>query len=358
MEEKNRNKEIDIIGCIQQVWNNKRLLFKHVVFFSVLGVIVALINPKEYTAEVLLAPEMNTGGAGLSESLSNMASTFGIDLGGKSAMDAIYPEIYPTVLMSNDFVMPITETMVRLKNDTTTKSYYQHIKSDLRPGFWGYPFHFIHLLFPSKSSETVTIDKDNLGTLQLSKEEENIVNYIKSSIKCVIDSKTRIITIAVTDQDPQVASIIVNVIQKHLRDYIIEYRTKKANNDLTYYQKLLVESKEEYKKAQKKYSNFCDANMKIAMQAVEAQRDELENEMQIKYNVYNQMSTQVEHAKAKVQEQTPAFTIIQQATVPNRASSTPRSIIAILYAIFGGLIGAIHILFGEDIQRFVLRLKK
>lgn len=358
MEEKKRIKEIDIIGCIQQVWNSKRLLFKYIVVFSVLGVIVALVNPKEYTSEVLLAPEMNTGGAGLSESLSNMASSFGIDLGGKSAMDAIYPEIYPTVLMSSDFVMPIKETMVRLKNDTTSKNYYQHIKSDLRPGFWGYPIHFIHLLFPPKMSETVTITKDSIGTLQLSKEEENIINYIKSSIKCVIDSKTRIITIAVTDQDPQVASIVVNVIQKHLRDYIIEYRTKKANNDLNYYQKLLIKSKDEYKKAQKRYSDFCDANMKIALQSLEAQRDELENEMQIKFNVYSQMSTQVEHAKAKVQEQTPAFTIIQQATVPNRASSTPRSIIAILYAIFGGMIGAIHILLGEDIQRYLLRLKK
>lgn len=358
MEEKRKNIEIDIIGCFLQIWNRKRLLFKYTTIFAALGIVVALINPKEYTSEVLLAPEMSTGGAGLSESLSNMASTFGIDLGGKSAMDAIYPEIYPTVLMSNDFIMPLMGTMVSLKNDTTLRSYHTHIVSDLRPNFWGYPMYFIQLLFPKKSTQTDISNKTDVGTLQLTKEEEGIINAIRGAIKCVIDAKTRIITIAVTDQDPQVASIIVNVIQKHLRDYIIEYRTKKANNDLTYYQKLLVESKEEYKKAQRKYSNFCDANMKIALQSIEAQRDELENEMQIKFNVYSQMSTQVEHAKAKVQEQTPAFTIIQQAAVPNKASSMPRSLIVIIYTLFGGIIGSFHILLGKDVIRLINRVKK
>jgi len=357
MEEKKNLKEIDIIGTLKQVWDKKRLLFKYLGVFAVLGIVVALVNPKEYTSDVLLAPEMNTGGAGLSESLSNMASTFGIDLGGKSGMDAIYPEIYPTVLVSNDFIMPLLDARVCLKKDTTSRSYYDHIKKDSRPGFWGYPGTLLHSLFPKKTPESYDKSCTN-GPLSLTREQEGIINAIKGSIKCVIDSKTRIITIAVTDQDPLVASIIADSIQKHLRDYIIRYRTKKANNDLSYYRKLLSESKEEYQKAQRRYSSFCDANMKIALQSLEAKRDELENEMQIKFNVYNQMSNQVEHAKAKVQEQTPAFTIIQQATVPNRASSTPRSIIAILYFFIGGIFGTFHILFGENIKKLTHSIRK
>ena len=90
--------------------------------------------------------------------------------------------------------------------------------------------------------------------------------------------------------------------------------------------------------------------MKIALSSIEAKRDELENEMQLKYNIYNQISTQAQQAKAKVQEQTLAFTIIQRATVPNKASSTPRSLIVIMYAIIGGLLGSGWILFGKTLK--------
>ena len=81
MEEKKRNiKEIDILGIIKIIANKKLFLAKVIGLFALIGICVSLVNPKEYTSEVILAPEMNTGGIGLSESLSSMVSTFGIDL--------------------------------------------------------------------------------------------------------------------------------------------------------------------------------------------------------------------------------------------------------------------------------------
>ena len=350
-----KNKEIDFIGIIKRILAERILLTKIVGGFTILGILVALVNPKEYTSEVILAPEMSTGGVGLSESLASMASTFGIDLGGKSTMDAIYPEIYPTVLLSNDFIISLLDVKVHKKEDTTRKRFYDYINKDLRTGFWGYPAYFLSSLLPKKevSSNNTVFDPTHL-----TKSQEKIVDYIKGSISCIVDGKTRIITIGVKDQDPQVATIIVDTIQKHLRDYIIEYRTKKAKNDLVYYQKLLNESKKEYLQSQKKYADYSEANTKIALTSVETRLSELENEMQLKFNIYNQISTQVQQAKAKIQEQTRAFTIIQQASVPNKASSTPRSIIVILYFIFGGIVGSFYILLRKDIKRIFHHIKK
>ena len=349
MEEKKRNiKEIDILGIIKIIANKKLFLAKVIGLFALIGICVSLVNPKEYTSEVILAPEMNTGGIGLSESLSSMASTFGIDLGSKSAMDAIYPEIYPTVLLSNDFIISLMNVKVHKIDETATKRYYDYINQDLKIGFWGYPLKFVSSLFSKK--EERKINKKEFDPVHLTKKEENIVDYIRGNIKCIIDGKTRIITIGFKDQDPQVAELLADTVQYLLMDYIIKYRTKKANNDLIYYQKLLEKSKTEYLLAQKRYTDFCDANMKIALSSIEAKRDELENEMQLKYNIYNQISTQAQQAKAKVQEQTPAFTIIQRATVPNKASSTPRSLIVIMYAFIGGLLGSGWILFGKTLK--------
>lgn len=55
--------------------------------------------------------------------------------------------------------------------------------------------------------------------------------------------------------------------------------------------------------------------------------------MQLKFNNYTETAQQMRKAEEKIQENTPAFTELQSATVPLRASSTPRSIIVIMYAL-------------------------
>ena len=64
----------------------------------------------------------------------------------------------------------------------------------------------------------------------------------------------------------------------------------------------------------------------MILQTMQSKRDELENDMQQKYNTYNVMSTQLDAAKAKVQERTPAFTTLQKASVPTRPSKPKRMI--------------------------------
>ena len=42
----------------------------------------------------------------------------------------------------------------------------------------------------------------------------------------------------------------------------------------------------------------------------------MENEMQLKYDAYTTLDKQLQAAKAKVQERTPAFTMIKGSSVP------------------------------------------
>ena len=55
--------------------------------------------------------------------------------------------------------------------------------------------------------------------------------------------------------------------------------------------------------------------------------------MQLKYNIYQQVVEQLQLAKAKVQERTPAFTIIEDATVPVKHSSRPKVVTLIIWMI-------------------------
>ena len=105
-------------------------------------------------------------------------------------------------------------------------------------------------------------------------------------------------------------------VKERLQTFITEYRTSKARNDLLYNQKLYKETKQRYEKARQRYAEFADANQDIILQTVRQRLTDLENEMQLQYNAYTQIAAQLLAAEAKVQEETPAFTTLQSATVP------------------------------------------
>ena len=48
--------------------------------------------------------------------------------------------------------------------------------------------------------------------------------------------------------------------------------------------------------------------------------------MQLKYNAYTALQTQLQAARAKLRENTPAFTLLQGAAVPIKASKPKRMI--------------------------------
>ena len=342
--EKKKSMEIDVIGILQELWKHKKYLCVVTFIAAIIGVIVALSKPKEWTANVILAPEMSSGGLGLSETLGDMASTFGIDLGSKSSVDAIYPEIYPDIFSSTDFIVTLFDVPVELWKTGEKKTYFQHIVLDAKMPFWDYPMFWLKQLFKKKEEGS----KDHkLNIFELTKGEYNVCMAIRSSISCLVDKKTSVITINVTDNDPKVAAIVADTLQSRLQKYIVDYRTKKARNDYDYYCRLYDESRDRYYKAQKLYASYVDGNQEVTLQSLKSKQDDLENDMQLKFNVMNQMTTQMQAAKAKIQERTPAFTMIQSPSVPHKASSTPRSVIAMLFTMLGFIIGALWVLYGK-----------
>lgn len=330
-------KEIDIVGVAKKIIASRKSLVIFLVIGAVLGIVIAISKPKTYTAEVLLAPEMSSGGLGLSENLADMASSFGIDISqGSKGIDAIYPEIYPDVVTSYDFVHQLFNVPVRLKTDNRTRTYYEHITKEAKIPFWDRPKLWITKMLKKKDIKTTGVD-GKPDPFKMSNTDDEICKAISKSIDCMVDKKTSVILISVSDQDPLVAAIMTDTVQRRLQAYITNYRTKKARNDFDYYRKLYLEAKAKYTKAQRVYASYCDANQDVVLESFIAKRDELENEMQMAFNVMSQMATQMQGAQAKVQEKTPAYTMIESAKMPHKASSMSRAMI-VLVTIFLALI--------------------
>ena len=86
----------------------------------------------------------------------------------------------------------------------------------------------------------------------------------------------------------------------------------------------------------------------MSWQSVQTQRVRLENEMNLAYGLYNDMAQQLQLAKAKVQENTPVYTVVQAATVPLKASKPSKLMILVGFVFLAGVISVGWILFGQS----------
>jgi hypothetical protein len=132
-------------------------------------------------------------------------------------------------------------------------------------------------------------------------------------------------------------------VQVRLQDFITDYRTRKARVDLAYNQKLYKEAQERYEKARIKSATYSDANRHAIFADKLSERTKLENEMQLQYRAYSQVAAQLQLSEAKVQEETPAFTTLQPATVPVRKAGPERSVICLALLILAFIVTTLFV---------------
>lgn len=317
--------EIDWMEILRKIIAIRKTLYKAAGVGVVLGIIIALSIPKQYTVTVTLSPEM--GGDKASGGLASLASS---SLGGGSNnnSDALNVTLAPDIVSSTPFILELFNTRVQTLDgeiDTTLVTYLDEQKGP----WWGYiksaPSMAIKAIKSLLTDRTDTISI--LNPFQLTYQEKSKVEYLKKQIVAEIDTRTGMTTINATLQDPKVAAIIADSVVAKLQQYIIDYRIKKAKEDCTYLEELYHERQQEYYKAQSKYAHYFDSNRNIAFQSVRAEQERLQNDMNLAYQVYSQVAQQLQVARAKIQEEKPVFAVVEPATVPLQPSGTSKKVI-------------------------------
>lgn len=336
-ETKNKLININIIDVLKVLKKDKKQLLIWSGVAAVLGAVVAFTTPKVYESTVMLAPEES--GAGFSGSISSLASMVGMNMKIGQTGDALYPEIYPDLVSSTDFIVGLFPIQVVTKKQDVKCDYYQYLTKHNKMALIDYPFDgLVKLLglFMAQDTVSKTKGKDSIKTpLWLTKKQKDVADAIKFNVSCSVDKKTNVITIKVKDQDPLVAALMADSVKSHLQVVITDYRTKKARTDVDYMQKLFDEARRQYDKARQSYAAYADANQEVMLQSYKMKEEDLENDMQLKYNIYTQVVEQMQLAKAKVQEKTPAFTVVQSANVPVKPCSKSRLSTIFMWLIFG-----------------------
>ena len=231
-------------------------------------------------------------------------------------------------------------------------SYYDYLTKEQKAPWWSGAIKAVFSIFGSKEKEEVA----KVDPFRLTKEQDRIVKAIDKKVVCDVDKKTMLITISVTDQDPVIAAKMADTVKTRLQNFITDYRTSKARVDLEYNKKICAETKARYEKARQLYSEFMDANQDVILQTVRQKQTDLENEMQLQYNAYQQVAAQLLAAEAKVQEETPAFTTLQSATVPVKKEGPKRAQMCLIFVFLAFLGTTAWILYKEDDLKSLLGL--
>lgn len=338
---------IDWMDILRRIIAIRKTLYKAAGVGVVLGIIIALSIPKQYTVTVTLSPEM--GGDKAGGGLASAASYF---LGGaatSNSPDALNATLAPDIVASTPFILELFNTRVQtLDNelDTTLVTYLEEEKSS-----WfsyiakapGMAIGAVKSLF-TEEADTASV----LNPFQLTEEEAAKVKGLRRSILAEVDKKTAMTTITVTLQDPKVTAIVADSVVAKLQQYIIDYRIKKAKEDCAYLEQLYKERQQEYYEAQSKYAHYFDSNRNIALQSVRAEQERLQNDMNLAYQVYSQVAQQLQVARAKIQEEKPVFAVVEPASIPLLPSGTSKKVIILGVLFFTILIVGSWKILGQE----------
>lgn len=324
----------------------KRLYYKVLSITFVGACIFTLGLRNYYTCEVLLSPELST-----TNRSTNIALLTQLGMNMRTSMmatEALYPTVYPELMNSTDFKATLFNVPVHKKDSTRILSYYDYLAHEQKPSWWGAiisaPFKLLGELIGTKD----TIDQHKVNPFMLTKEQSRIVKMIDKKVVCDVDLKSMVISIQVTDQDPLICATMADTVQRRLQNFITDYRTKKAKVDLEYNRKLFKEAKARYDKARQLYASYSDANQDMILQSYKTKLIDLENEMQLQFNNYNAVARQLQVAEAKVQEDTPAFTLLQSATVPVKKAGPARAKMVLVFLFLAFLGTTVYILNKEN----------
>lgn len=340
-EEKKDNSKIEFYEIKKHLLAKKMLFIKVWIITFVLSCIWIFPQPRFYTTEVSIAPESsNSKDLG---SLASLASNFGLST-NISSSDAIYPQLYPDLFKSTEFIVSLFDIKIKTKDGKIETDYYTYMKDNQKANLLLFPLYWCKNWVKQKLSPVEVPIKGKDGKrfdpFCLTKETNDVLETVKENITCTYSRTTDVVTIKVQDQDPLVSALLADSIKEHLQIFITDYRTKKARIDYEHYKELTKDARNSYELARQRYASFADANMDASLQSLRSKEEDLENEMQLKFNVYSALNTRLEAALAKVQENTPVFTTLTNATVPVKPAG-PKRVIFVLVMLFLATMGTI-----------------
>lgn len=360
---------IDLMGILKDLWINRKTIFSIALFFLLVGVFVYAGSERIYYSEAKLMPESSSGVGQVSQLFQQYENILGIQ---RSTDDddirvAMYPHIVESIpfqveLMQHEIYFSDIDQQLTIYNyfqDYYEKSLTEKSADVLWNATIGLPVTIFNFVTSVSSSDEVSREPVDFGELdnfdtpkRLDNRVREVATRMTNLITVIREPQTGFISIGVSLNDPHAATEMVLLIRNLLQEYVVEYRTEKALDNLNFIQEQFQEAKQQFQAAQDTLATFQDRNVNIQRQSVLVTEQRLQSEFDIAFNLYNTLARRLQEAKIQVQEQTPVFRTHEPPTVPGKPSS-PSFARIIGGSVFAGLfLGVAFIYLRRGIKLF------
>ncbi len=326
-----KRREIDLLELWNILWAKKVRLIKWGFIGAVTGIVIAFSIPKEYSTEVLLAPEGKQ--ASLVGTAGTLASLMGLNTPSE---DGVNYMLYPDVIYSSPFLMEFAPMVVEYKKQKITME--QYMTEEISSPWWSHIIALPGMVLSLFESEE---EGDEVKTFENSpKLQQKFTKALKARINVELDEDNGTITINTTFQDPYITQVIADSIVVKLQRYMDDYYTASTRFSLQANVDALKVAKENYYKADEEFAAAVDRNHNLVSKSAALRVERLQNERNLAYQVYQQVALQVEATQVKLQEERIVATVIQPALFPITTSAPRKLLIIVLFTFLFGFVVA------------------
>ena len=312
-----KDEEIDLVEILKKIYKSRKFILIISFSFALLGVAVAMLSPIKFSSETIFITQNQESN---SSSLSGVASLVGINLGVSNFGGEIPSSMYPQVTQSPKFKRLLLNSNIDFDNKINLKQYL--------------------IDYYKLNTENDKINSD----LYVSELENTCFEIINEIISVNVNQKDGFITLSSTLPVAEYSAILTKKAKEILQEIIINNKIESANQNLIFSQQQLEEKKLIFDEIQAKLAYFSDSNLNSVNSFVINERDKLEAEFQIINAVVTELSKQVEQVKLQVSKDTPVFSTIKEAVIPNKRTSPKRTQLVIIFGFLGLVISTGFIL--------------
>jgi len=352
---------IDIIGILKDLWNHRRFIFIVTAVCLLIGIFYYFGSERVYYSEAKLLPESSNESSQLGQIFQQAENIFGIQRRGEE--EDIGVAMYPFIVESIPFQIELMQEEIYfsdLNQRITIFEYFtEHYKPSVVSRFYDFLWN-ITLGLPNTVMSIINSigngGDDAIETIDFSLFSDfNQPTSLPSNIRSVANTVTGYITI---QREPQSGFINVGVslpdrvastemviaVKNLLQNYVIDYRTEKALNNLLFIEEQYEEAKRNFEMLQDSLAKFEDQNINPARQSLVIQQERLQFEVEMAFALYSNIGRRYQEAKITVQEETPVFRVHEPATIPTRPSD-PKIEVILIGSLFVGIFGGIMLLY-------------
>jgi LPS O-antigen subunit length determinant protein (WzzB/FepE family) len=344
--------EIDLLALVKTLWKGRKTLIISVIAGAFLGVAIALMSPKEYTASTVMVPQMGNDSQSKLGGLGGLAALAGISLDMNTGAE-LSPMVYPRIVGSIPFQLELMNSPVSFQKYQQPVSLFDYYTKYSKPSVLGaikkYTIGLPGVILKAIKGKPKEMNlPGNLKSqpILLTSDQYSVKKALDNIISLEVNAKEGYLTLTTRMSEPLAAAQLAQIAQNLLQSYITEFKIEKAKANLDFIQGRYNETKAEFEKAQVSLAMASDRNKDFTSGLSKIETDRIQTRYTIAYNVFQELSKQLEQAKIQVKKETPVFTIVQPVTVPSERTKPKRGMIMAIWLFLGGLAGC-ALVFGK-----------